>query len=218
MDSLQAAWAAVFAPAFTAWGSPVTWAEILAFALALGMVALNFRVNPLAWPLAIASSALYGALFLDYGLYAEAALQLVFIGVAAWGWWQWLHGRQADGAALQVRHLGRRGRWLMWAATLAAWPVVGWLLVRFTDSTVPWLDALPTVGSLAGQWLLGRQYVENWPAWILVNLVSVALFATKGLWLTVLLYLLLTVLAAVGWRGWARRAAEANTPAQAVPR
>lgn len=213
MEALHAAWAAVFAPAFSAWGSPVTWAEIVAFALALWMVALNMRVNPLAWPLAIASSALYGALFLEFGLYGEAALQLVFIGVAGWGWWQWLHGRQADGEALRVRHLGRRGRWLVWLATLAAWPAVGWLLLRYTDSTVPWLDALPTVGSLAGQWLLARQYVENWPAWVLVNLVSVALFATKGLWLTVLLYILLALLAAAGWRGWAQRAAAPTAPA-----
>lgn len=207
MDALQAAWAAAFAPAFSALGSPVSRAEILAFGLAVWMVALNMRVNPLAWPLAIASSALYGALFLEYGLYGEAALQLVFIAVAGWGWWQWLHGRQADGAALRVRHLASRGRWLALALTLAAWPAVGWLLLRYTDSTVPWLDALPTVGSLAGQWLLARQYVENWPAWVLVNLVSVALFATKGLWLTVLLYALFTLLAVAGWRGWARRAA-----------
>lgn len=210
MSALQAAWAAAFSPAFSAWGSPVSWAEVVAFALALWMVWLNIRVNPLAWPLAMASSALYGALFVQYGLYGEAGLQVVFILVAAWGWWEWLHGRQADGAALQVRWLGRRGRWLVLLLTLAAWPVMGWLLHHFTDSTVAWLDAFPTIGSLAGQWLLGRQYVENWPAWVIVNIASIGLFAVKGLWLTVLLYALFAVIALAGWRGWARRAAVAG--------
>lgn len=213
MSDLQAAWAAafspVFSPAFSAWGSPVTWAEILAFGLAVWMVVLNMRVNPLAWPLAMASSVLYGALFLQYGLYGEAGLQVVFVLVAAWGWWQWLHGQQAGGQALQVRHLSPRGRWTAVLATLAAWPLMGWLLARHTDSTVPWLDAFPTVGSLLGQWLLGRQYVENWPAWVVVNVVSVALFAVKGLWLTVLLYAVFAVMAVLGWRGWAARAAAA---------
>jgi nicotinamide mononucleotide transporter len=60
---------------------------------------------------------------------------------------------------------------------------------------------------VAGQWLLGRQYVENWPVWLAVNLVSVALFAFKGLWLTVLLYALFAVLSVAGWRAWQQRTA-----------
>jgi nicotinamide mononucleotide transporter len=81
------------------------------------------------------------------------------------------------------------------------------LLHRITDTDVPYWDALPTAGSVAGQWLLGRQYVENWPVWVAVNLVSIAVFVIKGLWLTVILYTLFAVLALFGWRAWARRAA-----------
>jgi nicotinamide mononucleotide transporter len=196
--------------AFTLWGSPVTWAEIVAFVLAIWMVVCNMRVNPLAWPLAIASSAIYGVLFVHSKLYGEAGLQIVFIVVALWGWWQWLRGRQADGSALKVRFLGTRARLLMVAATLAVWPLLGLFLHRVTDSDVPWFDAFPTAGSLAGQWLLGRQYVENWPAWVVVNIVSIGLFAWKGLWLTTLLYGLFTLMALAGWRTWVRRAAAAR--------
>ncbi len=71
---------------------------------------------------------------------------------------------------------------------------------------MPYLDAFPTAFSITGQWLLGRKYVENWPTWVLVNVVSVALFAVKGLWLTVALYALFTVMALIGWRTWARLA------------
>ena len=66
------------------------------------------------------------------------------------------------------------------AATLAAWPLLGWLLQHATDSDVPYFDALPTVASVTGQVLLGRKFVENWPVWVGVNVVSVALFATRG--------------------------------------
>lgn len=193
--------------AFSLWSSPVSRGEVLGFGLALWMVLCNMRVHPLAWPLAIASSALYALIFADSRLYGEAALQLVFIAVACWGWWQWLNGTQADGRALTVRYLRPRGLLAVTAATLAAWPAAGWLLDRFTDSDVPYWDAFPTVASLAGQWLLARKYVQNWPTWILVNVVSVALFAWKGLWLTVLLYALFAALAAAGWRSWARLAA-----------
>ncbi len=195
----------ILAPAFTLWGGPVTWLEIVAFLLALVMVGCNLRVNPLGWPLAIASSLLYALLFADSRLYGEAGLQFVFVALAGWGWWQWLRGTDAEGQALRVRRLGTRGRWLAAVATLAAWPLLGLLLDRGTDSDVPYLDALPTVASITGQWLLARKHVENWPVWLVVNVVSVALFAFKGLWLTVLLYALFAVLSWVGWRAWERR-------------
>ena len=194
----------LFAAAFTLWGAPVTWLEIVAFVLAMAMVVFNIRVNPIAWPLAITSSLLYFALFWNSRLYGEASLQLLFVAVASWGWWQWLAGRAADGTPLRVHSLTWRGRWNALLALAITWPLTGLFLRHFTDSDVPWWDAFPTAGSLVGQWLLGRKYVENWPVWIVVNTASVALFAHKGLWLTVLLYALFIAMSAIGWRAWLR--------------
>jgi nicotinamide mononucleotide transporter len=206
MDGLLQSVRPLLVPALSLWGSPVTWAELLAFALSLAMVVCNIRVNVLGWPLTIAASLLYGLLFWDSRLYGESALQLFFVAVALWGWWQWLRGRQADGAGLRVRFLSRRGRLALLAAVALAWPLLASLLRQATDSDVPWWDALPTTGSVAGQWLLGRKYVENWPVWVAVNAVSIGLFAWKGLWLTALLYLLFLLMALWGWRAWQQRA------------
>ena len=205
IDTLQAAAPMLLQPAFTLWGSPVTWLEIGAFAVSLAMVAANMRVHPVAWPLAIAASLAYGLLFAQSRLYGEASLQLFFVAVSLWGWWQWVRGRGVDGQPLRVHRLSRAQRAATLGATLAAWPLLGLVLARFTDSDVPFFDALPTVGSLTGQLLLARKAIENWPVWLAVNLVSVALFATKGLWLTVLLYALFALLSVIGWRAWRQR-------------
>ena len=199
--------APLFASAFVAWGAPVTWLEVVAFVLAIAMVVCNIRVIVLGWPLAIASSLLYFLLFWKSRLYGDAALQIFFAVVAGWGWWQWLRGTDDSGRALRVRTLGRRGRWLALAALALAWPATGLFLRRFTDTDVPWWDACPTAASVVGQWLLGRKYVENWPVWIAVDVVGAALFAYKGLWLTVVLYALFVAMSFVGWRAWRRLAA-----------
>ena len=206
METLLQALRPLFASAFTLWGTPASWLELVAFVLALAMVGFNIRVNPLGWPLAIVSSLLYFALFWDSRLYGEANLQLFFAVVALWGWWQWLRGRQDDGSALRVRTLGRRELIGCAVAMAVAWPLLGAFLARVTDSDVPWWDAFPTAGSLVGQWLLGRKYVENWPVWLIVNTVSVALFAYKGLWLTVVLYAVFVLLSVAGWRAWSAQA------------
>jgi nicotinamide mononucleotide transporter len=194
-------------PAFMLLGSPVTWLELVAFVLSLAMVGANLRVNAIGWPLAIIGSLLYALLFADSKLYGEAALQLVFIVLAFWGWWQWLRGQVPAGGELRVRTLTPRQRMLAVAATLAAWPALALLLTHTTDSDVPWLDALPTTASITGQLLLGRKFVENWATWLAVNVFSVGLFAYKGLTLTVVLYALFAVLSVLGWRAWQRQVA-----------
>ncbi len=207
MESLLLTLQPLLAPAFTRWGSPVTWIEIVAFVLSVAMVACNIRVNATAWPLAIIASLLYFVLFWDSRLYGEAGLQIFFALIACWGWWQWLRGHAEDGGALRVRWLSTRGRTLLLTGVFVAWPLLGSFLRRYTDTDVPWWDALPTSGSIAGQWLLGRKYVENWLVWLAVNVVSVGLFAYKGLWLTVALYVLFALLSVLGWRAWAAKAA-----------
>ncbi len=194
----------LLAPAFTLWASPFTWLELVAFVLAIAMVVFNMRVNPLGWPLAIASSALYFFLFWNSKLYGDASLQVFFVLVAFWGWWQWLRGTADDGSALRVRELKPRQRWQLLAVLAVAWPATGWFLKTYTDTDVPWWDAFPTAASVVGQWLLGRKYVENWLTWFVVNVVSVALFAYKGLWLTVILYSIFIVMSVFGWRAWRR--------------
>jgi nicotinamide mononucleotide transporter len=194
-----------FAPAFTLWGSPTTWLEVVAVVLALAMVVCNIREIHWGWPLAIVSSLMYFALFWRSRLYGDAALQIFFAVVALWGWWQWLRGHRADGSELHVARLSRRGVWTVIAACAVLWPITGLFLKTFTDTDVPWWDAFPTAVSLVGQFLLGRKYIENWAVWIVVNVVSVGLFAYKGLWLTVGLYGVFIALSVVGWRAWKAR-------------
>ena len=195
------------APAFTLGLLSASRAELLGAGLGVVMVWCNLRVNPLAWPLAIASSLLYLPVFWQARLYGDAVLQLLFVAVAFWGWWQWLCATDASGRPLAVGYLEPRARLAALAAMALLWPAIALLLMRTTDTDVPWWDAFPTAGSVIGQFLLARKRVENWLVWVVVNLVAIGLFAYKGLWLTVVLYALFALLAVAGWRAWSRLAA-----------
>ena len=195
----------MFAEAFVLWGAPTTWLEVIAFVLALAMVGCNIREIHWGWPLAAISSVLYCTLFWRSKLYGDAVLQVFFALVALWGWTQWLRGRRDDGGALTVSRLSRRGLLASLAAGALLWPATGWFLKTWTDTDVPWWDAFPTAVSVIGQILLGRKILENWAVWLLVNLVSVGLFAWKSLWLTAVLYAVFAALSIVGWRAWRRR-------------
>jgi nicotinamide mononucleotide transporter len=186
--------------------------ELAGFVLSLAMVYCNIKEIHWGWPLAIASSALYGVVFWNTQLYGEASLQVMFILTSIWGWRQWRLGVQAPQAeswvkpaTLQISRLlpGQRHKAIF--AFLIAWPAFTFFLYRFTDSDVAIWDGLVTALSLLAQYLLAKKKIENWWVWLAVNLITVGLMLVKSLWLTALLYLIFAGLSYVGLKAWQRQ-------------
>jgi nicotinamide mononucleotide transporter len=199
-------------------GLHTTLFEVLAFILSVTTVALNIRQNHWAWLFAIISSAAYGAVFYESRLYGDAGLQLVFIVVSLWGWYSWLHGgdtgRASGHGQLAVSTLDRRGWILSGAGWLAGYLALSWFLKNYTNTDVPHTDGFLTAGSLVGQALLSRKKLENWHAWIVVDVIYVGLYIYKGLLLTAILYALFVAMAVAGLVAWRRTlpAAPGSTP------
>ena len=198
-----------FSVAFTLWGLPTTWIELVAVVFGLAMVFFTIAEQHWGWLFAILSSALYFVIFWNSMLYGDALLQLLFIALAAWGWWLWLRG--VDQTPLHISHLPPSHRWPILLTGWMLWGIVGEVLGNFTNTDVPWWDAFPTAFSLVGQYLLAHKRVENWAAWLMVNVVAIGLFAWKALWLTALLYMVFAALSIVGWREWTRRCHEVTS-------
>jgi nicotinamide mononucleotide transporter len=180
--------------------------EIAGFALAIAMVICNTQQWQWGWPLAIASSALYAVVFTKAKLYGDASLQLLFILLALWGWWQWRRGAQASSLAPELvpRAIPKPQAACGLALWLVLWALIAWLLHQFTDSDAVVADAFITASSIAATLLLARKFTVNWLIWLVVNVVSVILFISKQLWLSAVLYAVLAVMSVYGWQQWRR--------------
>ena len=182
--------------------------ELAGFVLSLAMVYCNIKEIHWGWPLAIASSALYGVVFWNSQLYGEASLQVMFILAAGWGWQQWLRGTQASSTEptpshqLRISTLSSLERKQVAIVTLLLWPVLVYFLDNHTDSDVALWDGLVTALSLLGQYLLAKKKIENWWVWLVVNCITVGLMALKSLWLTAGLYVIFAILSYVGVKAW----------------
>ena len=177
--------------------------ELISFVLAVLTVLLNIRQNHWAWLFSIVSSATYAVVFFDARLYGDMGLQLVFIAVSVWGWYQWLYGR-AGNAPLPVSRLSRRGWGVAALGWLLGFVVLSLFLQHYTDTDVPHADGFLTAGSLLGQLLLSRKRLENWHVWIVVDVLYVGLYVYKGLMLTAILYAIFVLMAVAGLRAWSR--------------
>ncbi len=180
-----------------------SWIEISGFVTGAACVFLLVRENPWNWPLGILNNLFFLALFFRSGLFADSGLQLVYIAISVYGWWNWLRGGPEHGA-LRVARTPRRAAGLVAAATALGIVALAVVLERWTPSTVPWSDASTTGLSLAAMYLQARKWIETWWIWIAADVIYVVLYLVKGLALTALLYVVFMALCVLGWREWRR--------------
>jgi nicotinamide mononucleotide transporter len=175
--------------------------EIAAVLLGIANILLIIRRSVWNYPFAIAMVSLYFIIFRDAKLYSDAALQIFFLAVNAYGWWSWNRNR-ADQGEIVVERLGRKslGYWVFGSAlAITAW---GAFMATNTDASYPYWDAAVAMLSVTGQILMTRRYLENWHWWIAVNTISIPLYIVKDLYLTAGLYALFLVLAIAGLVEW----------------
>jgi nicotinamide mononucleotide transporter len=164
-------------------------------------VLLAAKENILTWPIGIVNNVLFFVMFWRNKLYADSTLQIFYIAISIYGWWRWSHAE--DGVGTQkVRSTSRIVAWVLVFLSAAGWVAVYQILHHFTDSNVPVVDALVTTLSLAAQYMAGRKMIENWIVWIVVDVISIALYIYKHLYLTSLLSAAFIVMCVMGYQAW----------------
>lgn len=168
------------------------------------------------WWTGMVAVSLYGVLFFGVKLYADVVLQVFFFGTCVVGWWRWQRGG-AGGTELPISTLTVRQRVVAGLAVLGAAVFFGTLFGRFTDAALPYADSYILGGSVIAQLLMMRRAIDHWPIWITVDVVAVVVYASKGLYLTSVVYALLLLLCIQGVVEWRRiYAAQGVVPADAV--
>ncbi|MDR3764543.1 MAG: nicotinamide riboside transporter PnuC [Acidobacteriota bacterium] len=152
------------------------------------------------WPIGIANNIAFFVVFWQHKLYADATLQIFYLLTAIYGWWKWAH--KDHGSVLRVRNTSRRMGLTLLVLLPVVWLAIYEILHRWTDSNVPAGDSLATTLSLGAQFMAGRKLLENWLVWIVVDVVSIALFLYKRLYLTTTLYAVFIVMCAGGYLAW----------------
>ena len=179
----------------TIWGYELSYLEFIAVVASFIGVALGITGKRITWPWWAISSALYGVLFIQWELYASAALQIVFIIAAGIGWFGWELSGAKPGA------LNNRQRAIAILAIILATLALAPLLKSWGAAST-YADAILFFGSLTAQILMVYEKYENWILWLVVDAGYVALYASQDLPFTSVLYITFTILAAMGWSKW----------------
>lgn len=190
----------------------LTLGDALGFATGLLCVWLTARASIWNFPWGIVNSLILGVVFLDQRLFADAGLQVVFIVLSALGWFQW--HRRSGPKSTAFHGTTAREQMVLLAAGLGMAGLLWAVLVQLRGSAPPF-DALITAFSLCAQWQLNRRQVSSWYWWIAVDIVSIPLYWSRGLYLIAVLYVVFLAICVHGLRNW-QRAQRTTTPSNSL--
>ncbi|MBP3045144.1 nicotinamide riboside transporter PnuC [Arthrobacter jiangjiafuii] len=193
-------------PAATLLGAPVSWIEVIGFVTGAACVYGVARQKAWNWPVGIVNNVAFMILFFGAGLYGETVLQAIFAAVSVYGWYNWVRGAKTivGKGGLPIRDGSRMEMAGGLGAVVLATIGVAMILTHGTDSVVPWPDAFVLAASLLATYWQARKIFQHWYVWIVIDLVSIPLYFSRGLNLTAILYIGFTALCVYGLVGWRR--------------
>lgn len=190
--------------------------EIFGTIVGLVYLWLEYRASIYLWIAGIIMPAIYIFVYYEAGLYADFGINIYYLIAAIYGWFFWMWGQrkgkrnQSANAetgnekpkALPIVHMPWKYYLPLLLVFIVAFIGIAWILIEYTDSNVPWLDSFTTALSIVGMWMLARKYIEQWFAWILVDIVCCGLYIYKDLYFTSALYGLYSIIAIFGYFKW----------------
>lgn len=177
--------------------------QITGVCLGLLYLWFEYRASIWLWVVGLVMPLVHGVLYYKAGLYADMAMNAYYVLAGLYGWIVW-NNRPKKGRAFPISHTPLKLALPLTAVCVAVFAAISWILVNWTDSTVPYWDASTTAMSVVALWMLSRKYVEQWLVWLVVDAISCGLYVYKEIPFTAGLYGLYTVLAVVGYMRWRR--------------
>lgn len=175
--------------------------EMVGAAIGLVYLYLEYHANKWLWLFGVLMPVTYIVIFYRSKFYADMGINVYYLFASLYGWVRWTRGSDT-GTEMPVSHTPRR---LLLPITVAGTALLGsiaFILLRFTDSPVPYGDSFTTTLSILGMWMLAHKYIEQWVLWLVVNVTSSALYFWKDLNYTGVLFAIYAVISVFGYFKW----------------
>lgn len=181
--------------------------EIIGTIIGLVYLWLEYHASIYLWVASVVMPIVYTFIFFDAGLYADMGIQIYYVLASIYGFicWKWVTSRKNKKGTteeLKIDHTPHRLISPLSFISITLTIVIAYILIRFTDSNVPWWDSVTTSLSIVAMWLMSRKYIEQWWVWLVVDVVSAGVYIYKDLYFTAGLYALYAVIAYFGYKKW----------------
>ena len=187
------------------------WLELAGAVVGLIYLWLEYKASVWLWAANVVMPAIYIFVYAESGFYADMGINIYYLVASIYGWAMWRYHRNGKHQELPITRTPRKAIAPLAAVGAICWGAILFVLLRWTDSTVPYGDSFTTAASVVALYMLSRKYVEQWLVWIVVDVVCCWLYISKGLYPTAALYGLYALLAIFGYRRWVQMMKEQSS-------
>lgn len=179
-------------------------------------VFLAARENVWSYPVGIINIIIFVFMFYDAKLYADVTLQGIFMILTIYGWVHWLRGPKNNKDVRKTSRLTLSQRLFLLVIVSALTAVLGSFYHYMTEAALPYQDSFILSASIVAQYLLSRKVLDTWIFWIMVNIVAVPVYWSRGLDITAVLYVVFLVNAIHGYIAWRKQMVQEETEEKTV--
>ncbi len=173
--------------------------EIVAVVAAILYLLLAIRENIWCWLFAFISTSIYIYLFHSVSLLSESLLNIYYLVMAIYGWYQWQKGHNNELLKIVSWPLKIHGTLILMTGLMV--PLLGYGMSKL-GASMPYLDAFTTCFAVLATIMVAHKVLENWHYWLVINVISVYLFVSKELFLTAAMFVLYVLLTIIGYFKW----------------
>ena len=184
----------------TAWAM-TSYLEIVSVVFGLLYIILAARENIWCWPAAFIGTGTAIFLFWDASLVMESALNIYYLLMAIFGWWQWQYG-SSEKSELAISSWGPSQHGIAITLIVALTVVSGYFLTTNTEAALPYVDSFTTWAAVVTTWMVTQKILQNWLYWIVIDSICVWLYSERGLYLYAILFFAYTIIAIIGYYKW----------------
>ncbi|MBK8808532.1 MAG: nicotinamide mononucleotide transporter [Bacteroidales bacterium] len=176
--------------------------ELLGTITGLVFIFLEIKENSLLWPVGIISSLLYIIVFYESKIYADMSIQFYYVIISIYGWIKWKKNSNNidnQNSELKITRINGKKALFFLFTSIAIFIVISYILIFYTDSPIPYLDASITSLSIIATLMLTQKILEQWLVWIVVNTTSSIVCFERELYSTTILFAVYTILSVSGY-------------------
>lgn len=188
-----------------------SWLELVAVIFAIFYLVLAVRENSLCWYAAFISTSIFLVIFWQVKLYMESGLQVYYLAMAIYGWYEWTRGGTKH-AGIAITTWSSRTHVVVLFAIMAATLISGQLLQTYSDAGLPYLDSFTTWASVVTTYMVAKKVLENWLYWLVIDSVAIYLYLDRELYFTALLFVAYVFIAIFGFFMWRREYRKSTIP------
>ncbi|MDR0829095.1 MAG: nicotinamide riboside transporter PnuC [Prevotellaceae bacterium] len=186
-------------------GDKISFLEFAGTILSLFFVYFSVKEKVISWVFGFFSAIFLALLYFQNAIYANSLLQVYYVAMSVYGFWAWLR-KKSDNSTLQISKISTKNLLISLISSAVCFALLYFVLDKYTDTKVPFIDAFTTALCIVGTYLLARKVLENWLFFIVADVVMVWLSISQKLYLLAFLYAVYSTMGVFGYFRWKKTA------------